>query len=171
MNDNFINLKDQLALAQVKGYLKNLPLSAEVLEASDLMPYNIMLITDPLKGSSNLMYVPLPEDHFQEIRLMQLYSLIIPAINPERKTDLFYLINEINALLPIGSISVNKMAELGFKYIFPVSRFNLPEEETFIEIFNLFQDSLVNFRDLLSRLNEGSIGLADAMSTLALDNE
>lgn len=171
MNDNFINLKDQLALAQIKAYFNKLPLSAEVLEASDLIPVNLLLITDPVNGSSNLMYVPLPEDHFEEIRLMQLYSLIIPAINPERKTDLFYLINEINAQLPIGSLAVNKMAELGFKYIFPVSRFSLPEEDTFIEIFNLFQDCLVSFRDLLSELNEGSIGLADAMSKLALDNE
>ena len=171
MNDNFINLKDQLALAQIKAYLKNQPISAEVLEASDLIPYNLLLITDPLNGSSNLMYVPLPEDHFQEIRLMQLYSLIIPVINPERKTDLFYLINEINAQLPIGSISVNKMAELGIKFIFPVSRFHLPEEDNFIEIFNLFQDCLVNFRDILTGLNEGTIGLADAMSKLALDNE
>jgi len=171
MNDNFINLKDQLALAQIKAYLKNLALSAEVLEASDLIPYNLLLITDPVNGSSNLMYVPLPEDHFQEIRLMQLYALIIPEISPERKTDLFYLINEINAQIPIGSMSVNKTAELGFKYIFPVSRFNLPEEENFIEIFNLFQDCIVNFRDLLTGLNDGTIGPADAMSKLALDNE
>lgn len=171
MNDNFINLKDQLALAQIKACFKDLPLSAEVLEASDLIPVNLLLITDPVNGSSNLMYVPLPEDHFQEIRLMQLYSLIVPSIKPEKKTDLFYLINEINAQLPIGSISVNKMAELGFKYIFPVSRFDLPEKENFIEIFNLFQDCLVSFREQLIGLNEGNISLSDAMGKLAFDNE
>ena len=171
MNNDFISLKDQLALAQIKAYLKDLPLSAEVLEASELIPYNLLLIIDPINGSSNLMYVPLPEDHFQEIRLMQLYSLIITTIIPERKTDLFYLINEINAQLPIGTISVNKMAELGFKYVFPVSRFKLPDEENFIELFNLFHDCMVNFKDLLNSLNNGTIGLADAMSRLAQDNE
>lgn len=171
MNNNFINLKDQLALGQIKAYLKHLPLSAEILEASDLFPYNMLLVTHPENGSLNLMYVPLPEDHFEEIRLMQLYSLIVSEIIPDRKTDLFYLINEINAQLPIGSVSVNKMGELGFKYVFPVSRFELPEEQTFLELFNLYRECLENFKTILSGVNKGTIRLADAMSSLAQDNE
>jgi hypothetical protein len=170
MNDNFINLKDQLYLSQIKDYLQQLPLSVEVMEASDLIPLNLLLISDPVHGSSNLMYVPLPEDHFQEIRLMQLYSLIIPSINPEKKEDLFYLINEINAKLPIGSISVNKMAELGFKFIFPVPRFEIPKEHQFIEIFTLYRNSLICFKDIINQFTNGSLSLKQVLAKLE-DNE
>jgi hypothetical protein len=101
---------------------------------------------------------------------MQLYSLIIPSINPEKKEDLFYLINEINAKLPIGSISVNKMAELGFKFIFPVPRFEIPKEHQFIEIFTLYRNSLICFKDIINQFTNGSLSLKQVLAKLE-DNE
>ncbi|MES2373013.1 MAG: hypothetical protein V4557_10580 [Bacteroidota bacterium] len=163
MNNDFLNLKDQQVLYEIKEYLENISVQSTVVEASDHLPLNMLLAVTQEEVSVNIMYVPLPEDHFTEIRLLQLHSLIIVNTEAAKKNDLLVLLNELNNQSPFGTFAINEKGELGFKYIYPVSRFEMPKEEPFQETFSLYQNCLIGFRNVIIHVNSGELSLEDAL--------
>jgi hypothetical protein len=166
MNSDFINLRDQEVLHNIKEYLQSISIESTLLESGASMPYNILIAITPKLASVNMMYVPLPEDHFEDIRLFQLYSLLVSQVKPESRDSLLTLLNELNNRSPVGSFSINDQGEFGFKYIYPVDRYAIPEEKAFLEIFSLYMDCLENFSGLTTQLNAGEINLQDALDRL-----
>jgi hypothetical protein len=165
MNDNFIHLKDRLTLEQARTYLEQLPVHAGVLE-EHLHSHPTLLVTLPEGISLNISYLPLPEDHFEDIRLMQFYALLVSGVNEVQRTELVQLLNEINVICPIGAFYVDDQGELAYKYIFPVPRFELPVQGAFLDLFTLFRDCLLNFKDILTGLTGGTVDLAGALRSL-----
>ncbi|MES2004826.1 MAG: hypothetical protein V4450_09920 [Bacteroidota bacterium] len=163
MNNDFLNLKDQQVLYQIKEYLEKIEVDSTVLEASEQLPMNILVAVTRELVTVNIMYVPLPEDHFTEIRLLQQYTLIVEKVAADRKDDLLVLLNELNAQSPLGSFSINEKNELGFKHIYPVSRFDIVAEDPFLEIFSLYLNCLMGFRNVIIHVNNGELSLPDAM--------
>jgi hypothetical protein len=163
MNNDFLNLKDQQVLYEIKDYLANIAVESAVIEASEHLPLNMLMAVTPEQVSVNIMYVPLPEDHFTEIRLLQLHSLIIANTEVDKRTDLLVLLNELNNQSPFGTFAINEKGELGFKYIYPVSRFEMPKEEPFQETFSLYQNCLMGFRKVIMHVNAGELSLQDAL--------
>ncbi|MFZ4101472.1 MAG: YbjN domain-containing protein [Sphingobacterium thalpophilum] len=166
MNNDFLNLKDQQVLYEIKDYLLKIPMVSTIMEASADFPYNMLIAVNSEQTSVNMMYVPLPEDHFNDIRLMQLYSLLIQKVPSDQRNDLLTLANELNDRCPIGSFFINEKTELGFKYIFPLARFDMPKEGSLIEIFTLYLNSLMSFRDIVIRVGDGTLLLKDALKEL-----
>ncbi len=166
MNEEFINLKDQEILYTIQEYLKGISIASTLLEKSADMAHNILVAVSADQTSINIMYVPLPEDHFTDIRLLQLFSLLVAAVKEERKKELSTLLNELNSRSPIGSFSINERRELGFKYIFPVSRFGIPGKGAFLDIFSLYADCLEGFAKLVTDMNAGLISLQAALDEL-----
>jgi hypothetical protein len=166
MNNDFLNLKDQQVLYEIKDYLEKMEVESAVLESSEHLPVNILVAVTREQVSVNIMYVPLPEDHFSEIRLLQLYSLLIATIEPNRRNDLLILLNELNNQSPFGTFAINEKGELGFKYIYPVSRFEIPKEEPFQETFDLYLNCLMGFRNVVLHVNQGDLSLQDALKDL-----
>ncbi len=163
MNDNFLNIKDQQVLYQIKEFLETISVDSTVIESSAQLPINILLAVTPELVTVNIMYVPLPEDHFTEIRLLQHYTLVVEKVIEERKTDLFRLLNEMNNQSPLGSFGVNDKGELGFKYIYPVSRFDMLKEDPFLETFSLYLNCLMGFRKTIINVNNGTLPVEDAL--------
>lgn len=166
MNNDFLNLKDQQVLYELKDYLAKIPVPSTLIESSEELPYNLLIAVSSDQVPVNIMYVPLPEDHFSEIRLFQFYSLLVQKVPSDHKNDLLILLNELNDRCPIGSFFMNEKAELGFKYIFPVPRFEIPKENQFIEIFTLYLNSLMSFRDIINQFIIGSLSLKDVLAKL-----
>jgi hypothetical protein len=163
MNNDFLNLKDQQVLYEIKDYLANIAVESAVVEASEHLPLNMLMAVTPEQVSVNIMYVPLPEDHFTEIRLLQLHSLITATVAEDKKSDLLILLNELNNQSPFGTFAISEKGELGFKYIYPVSRFEMPKEEPFQETFSLYQNCLMGFRNVILHVNNGELSLQDAL--------
>ena len=166
MNEEFVNLKDQQVLYEIKDYLENVQIASTLLEASEEIPFNILVAVTGEQASVNIMYVPIPEDHFEDIRLIQLYALIIRTIDESRKNDLLMLLNELNNRCAVGTFFINEQLELGFKYIFPINRFELPKESSFIQTFTLYLNSLLSLIDLTVQVNNGSLALEEALKLL-----
>lgn len=166
MNQEFLHLKDQQVLYQIRDFLEKIEVDATVMEASEQLPVNILVAVTRELVSINIMYVPLPEDHFTEIRLLQQYSLIIDKVSPEKKADLTVLLNELNNQSPLGSFSINEKGELGFKHIYPVSRFDMLKEAAFLEVFSLYLNCLMGFRNVLLHVNSGELTLGDALKDI-----
>jgi hypothetical protein len=163
MNNDFLNLKDQQVLYEIKDFLENISVQSTVVEASEHLPLNMLMAVTQEQVSVNIMYVPLPEDHFTEIRLLQLHSLITANVVADKKNDLLVLLNELNNQSPFGTFAINEKGELGFKYIYPVSRFEMPKEEPFQETFSLYLNCLVGLRNVIILVNSGALSLQDAL--------
>ncbi len=168
MNDDFLNLKDQQVMYEIKDYLEKINVQATVAEASEQVPLNILFAATQNDVSVNIMYVPLPEDHFTEIRLLQFYSLISMNTSEEKKQDLLVLLNELNNQSPLGTFVLSGAGELGFKYIFPVSRFELPKEEPFQETFTLYVNCLTGLRNVIIHVNNGDLSINDALKDIMM---
>lgn len=167
MNNEFINARDQLFLQHVKDYLLSQSISGSVLEASAEIPQNLYLGELPEYGTVNIMYIPLPEDHYEDTRLLQFYAPVLEQIDVTKKSDLLNLLNEVNLNCPVGAFSINGKNEIGFKYVFPVNRFDIMEQEPFLDIFNLYLDCLTSMRGAIADLNTGKVALKDALANLA----
>ena len=163
MNNDFLNLKDQQVLYEIKDYLEKISVQSTVVEASEHLPLNMLLAVTQEQVSVNIMYVPLPEDHFTEIRLLQLHAMITATTAADKKNDLLVLLNELNNQSPFGTFAINEKGELGFKYIYPVSRFEMPKEEPFQETFSLYLNCLMGFRKVIIHVNNGELSLRDAL--------
>lgn len=169
MNKEFVNLKDQQVLYEIKDYLEKIQIASTLLEASEEIPFNILVAITGEQASVNIMYVPIPEDHFEDIRLIQLYSLIVPIITSDKRNDLLILLNDMNNRCAVGTFFINEQSELGFKYIFPTNRFEIPKENNFIETFTLFINSMLSLIDLIIQVNNGSLAIDDALKQLNAD--
>ncbi len=166
MNNEFINARDQLFFERIKEYLLSQSINGSVLEAGPDIPHNIYLGELPEHGTVNIMYIPLAEDHFEDIRLLQFYAPVVSQIDLAKGSDLLTLLNEANFICPVGAFSISGKNEIGFKYVFPVNRFDIIEEQTFLNIFNLYLECLISMRDVITNTNEGKISLKDALTEL-----
>lgn len=166
MNQEFINLKDQQVLTEIKEYLEKMSIAGTLLESGPEMPHNVLIAITSEQLSVNIMYVPLPEDQFEESRLLQFYSMVHSNISHERLGDFMSLLNEVNNQCPLGSFTINEKSELSYKFIFPIDRFEIPKEFFIQEIFNLYINTLKNFYQALLDLNNGSLGLTEVIQKL-----
>lgn len=169
MKDDFLNIKEQQVLYEIKEYLGRMSVDANVVESSAELPMNMILAMTADQVSVNIMYVPLPEDHFTEIRLLQFYSLITMNAEAGRKQELVVLLNELNNQSPMGTFVLSGKGELGFKYIFPVSRFEMPQEDSFQETFSLYLNCLMGLRNVVLHVNSGELSIHDALKDILTD--
>lgn len=169
MNDEFVNLKDQQVLYEIKDYLERISVAGTVLESSKDLEFNILMAVTADQIPVNIMYVPAPEDQFEEIRLLQFHSLLTANVSPVNKNDILILLNELNNLNPFGSFSINDGGQLSYKYIFPVTRFDIPKETTIQEIFTLYHSALTKFKPALLGLNDGKLSLEEAITQVRTD--
>ena len=169
MNDEFVNLKDQQVLYEIKDYLERISVAGTVLESSRDLEFNILLAVTADQSAVNIMYVPAPEDQFEEMRLLQFHSLLTANISSIHKEGLLNLLNELNNLNLFGNFSINAEGQLSYKYIFPITRFDVPKEAIIQEIFTLFHRALTKFKPLLLGINDGKLSLQDAVTQMRAD--
>lgn len=170
MNNEFFKVKDQLALEQIKKYITGMTATCEVIEPSELSEQPFLLATLPEgTGSFNVMYIPLPEDHFEAVRLLQVYASVVSDVNKDNLAALYQVLNGINEMCPIGTFTLNAKDEIGFRYVFPVDRFDLPDEGKFLDVFTMYLNFLETFRTTLVGVNFGVLTPAAALHQLMPD--
>ncbi len=169
MNDEFVNLKDQQVLYEIKDYLENISVAGSVLESSKDLEFNILMAVTADQISINVMFVPAPEDQFEEIRLLQFHSLLTANVSSANKGDILALLNELNNLNPFGSFSINETGEISYRYIFPVTRFDIPKETTIQEIFTLYHNALTKFKRTILEVNDGRLSVKEALIQVHAD--
>jgi hypothetical protein len=86
-----------------------------------------------------------------------------------RKQELVILLNELNNQSPMGTFVLSAKGELGFKYIFPVSRFEMPQEDSFQETFSLYLNCLMGLRNVVLHVNSGELSIQDALKDIMTD--
>ena len=150
MNKEFINIKEQILLEQIKEILKENSINSNLIESSLFNPYNVLVTTiDDL--NFNIMFLPVEEDFFQHIRLLQHYTIILNEIPKE--IELNKLINAFN----------NQNA-LCFKYVISIPRFDPVNANQYGEMFMIMQQSVVELKNKFLQFISGHLSFEQVVN-------
>lgn len=161
MNKEFINIKEQILLEQIKEILKENSINSNLIESSLFNPYNVLVTTiDDL--NFNIMFLPVEEDFFQHIRLLQHYTIILNEIPKE--IELNKLINAFNNQIPLGFFYITDENELCFKYVISIPRFDPVNANQYGEMFMIMQQSVVELKNKFLQFISGHLSFEQVVN-------
>lgn len=117
-----MNAADLLALKKIFHEAK---IECEIANASDLMPISSLIayIKKDKKGrliTVSMTFMPLPEDVFPDIKLLQFYT----ELPFDVATDVTAYLNGLNRELPMGSFGVSEAKQIYFRYVHVINKYD-----------------------------------------------
>lgn len=111
-------------------------------------------------------FVPLADEDIGDIRLLQLYTVVSPVVQADRRAELAELLMTVNGRIPLGHFSLNEAGELYYRYVWAVSdKHRLPDPEA-LHVADLFLMTLGMFGQAVGDVAEGRLSAADALAGL-----
>jgi len=162
MTKDFINIKEQILLNQIKDILNDNSIIATLIESSLYIPYNV-LVTTIDEINFNIMYLPVEEDLFRSIRLLQHYATIVEEIPQQLELGINELIKEHNKQIPLGFFYVTDENELSFKYVISIPRFDPVNADQYGEMFMVLQQSVIQIKNKFLQFISGEISYDQAL--------
>lgn len=134
------NHNSQLArLMLYKKHLSNNSVPAKIIEAENEASLAI-LIASIGEIQIQISFVPIPEDHYQAIEIMQFFVELGAFSYP--KDSLETLCNALNQKMALGKILLNPEGKLELRYYAVVGKGQPMEEVAFSEFFATFLTSV-----------------------------
>ncbi len=161
MTKDFINIKEQILLNQIKDILNEHSIESNLIESSVYMPFNV-LVTTIDEINFNIMYLPVEEDLFRTIRLLQHYATIIEKIPNDKELGINELIKAHNKQIPLGFFYITDENELSFKYVIPIPRFDPLNADQYGEMFMVLQQSVVQIKNKFLQFISGDLSYEQA---------
>jgi hypothetical protein len=162
MNKDFIDIKEQILLNQIKDILNENSIVSTLIESSSYIPYNV-LVTTIDEINFNIMYLPVEEDLFRSIRLLQHYATIVEDIPKELDSEINELIKAHNKHIPLGFFYVTDENELSFKYVISIPRFDPVNADQYGEMFMVLQQSVIQIKNKFLQFISGEISYDQAL--------
>jgi hypothetical protein len=163
MNKDFINIKEQIILNQIKDILEDNSITSTLIESSSYIPYNVLVSTiDEI--NFNTMYLPVEEDLFRSIRLLQHYATILEEIPKELEIEINDLIKAHNKQIPLGFFYVTDENELSFKYVISIPRFDPINADQYCEMFMVLQQSVIQIKNKFLQFISGELSFEQAIN-------
>lgn len=162
MNKDFINIKEQIILNQIKDILEDNSITSTLIESSSYIPYNV-LVTTIDEINFNIMYLPVEEDLFRSIRLLQHYATIVEDIPKEFESEINELIKAHNKQIPLGFFYVTDENELSFKYVISIPRFDPVNADQYGEMFMVLQQSVIQIKNKFLQFISGELSYEQAL--------
>jgi hypothetical protein len=163
MNKDFINIKEQIILNQIKDILEDNSITSTLIESSSYIPYNVLVSTiDEI--NFNTMYLPVEEDLFRSIRLLQHYATILEEIPKELEIEINDLIKAHNKQIPLGFFYVTDENELSFKYVISIPRFDPINADQYGEMFMVLQQSVIQIKNKFLQFISGELTFEQALN-------
>jgi hypothetical protein len=163
MNKEFINIKEQILLNQIKDILNENSINSTLIESSLYIPYNVLVATID-ETNFNIMYLPIEEDYFRNIRLLQHYAILVENIPKELKIEISELINAHNNQIPLGFFYVTDENELSFKYVITIPRFDPINPDQYGEMFMILQQSVNQIKNKFLQFINGKLTFNQAIN-------
>jgi hypothetical protein len=163
MNKDFINIKEQILLNQIKDILEDNSITSTLIESSSYIPYNV-LVTTIDEINFNTMYLPVEEDLFRSIRLLQHYATILEEIPKELEIEINDLIKAHNKQIPLGFFYVTDENELSFKYVISIPRFDPINADQYGEMFMVLQQSVIQIKNKFLQFISGELTFEQALN-------
>lgn len=138
-----------LDLISLKNIFDDYELPTALLEKSDLLPLSSLVVnpTPDYKQRTRTVsfsFLPLEIDHFQDVKIMQVYSEFNFEVKEDCVSTVERLIIKLNKLLVLGSLGLSDANKVYYRYVHTMGKYdNLSEaEDTLANLFNLVVYSL-----------------------------
>lgn len=169
--DNYTNARDLAELGFLQQALEEAGLPSRLLEPTKDIPIPALLAApdaDEDNGERYLTFtfVPLDDEDIGDIRLLQIYTVVAPAVASDAQSGLAELLMTVNSRLPLGHFSLNDAGELYYRYVWAVgAAHKLPQPDA-LHVIDLFLMTLGMFGRTVGDVASGSRSAAEAIAAL-----
>jgi hypothetical protein len=165
---------NDLDLISLKNVLEKAGIKSVMVEKSDTMPLSALIVQltsggDAPESHLNFSFIPLPEDAFPNIKLLQCYTeLSMEFKNAKSKTETAAFITALNIRLPAGSFGIRDQQVIYYRYIHTIPKYHVITEDdaTFVDLIKLLVYSSRNEIDVLLEVVNGSLSAKDAVQKI-----
>jgi hypothetical protein len=117
-------------LRSLQKVFQEADVECELVPASDVMPITTLIayLKNDAKGrlvTLNLTFLPLPEDVFPDVKLLQLYTELPFNVGPSTAARLI----EMNRELPLGSFGGSEGRNVYFRHMHAMKKYDVPWEQ------------------------------------------
>ena len=166
-----MDAKSLAELGKIKKNLAELDFQMQIFEKSAEIPVNMLICAIPKdyknrEQSINLAFLPVMEDDFKAISLLQIYSVLPFAIPKENINNLKDLFIYLNHRTTIGNFTINENNEIAFRYILAINKFKIIEKDVIQEIVILFNYMIDLFNRHIEAIADGSKSLKQVFNEI-----
>ncbi|MEK0313974.1 YbjN domain-containing protein [Cohnella sp. 56] len=171
MDANAIYARDLAELGFLERSLTEAGLPCRLIEPTEGVPIPALLAAteageDGRERYLTFTFVPLADEDIGDIRLLQLYTVVSPAVQADRRAELAELLMTVNGRMPLGHFGLNEASELYYRYVWAVSdKHRLPDPET-LHVTDLFLMTLGMFGQMAGNVADGRLTAAEALADL-----
>lgn len=172
MVPEIIHARHLVELDYLKRYMEELGLESKLVERSEEVPLNTLLtaLKKDYKGrerSMNFSYIPLLEEEFEYINLLQLYAPLPCDLNLEYKSSLERFLLTVNGQAAIGHFNLKKNNEIFLRYVHITSQDELINQNEIKETVMLFIYMQEIFGESIEDVASGKKDLQTALRELS----
>ena len=166
-----INEITELDIFNLKKIFDDIDLPNTLIEKSAKLPISSIIVNYMSENNTNIdisfVFVPLPENQFSGIKILQIYFEFPLEIEPSNEQLVFKLTNQLNYLLTVGHFASNGK-NLSFRYCYTLPLFsNISEHEKAIEdLITLIIINIETFELPLREVFNGQLSLDELLSTI-----
>lgn len=172
MTQEILHQQSLIELKHIKQYLNDeVGLQSELLEKSEAYLVNILIVmlgedSQKRQRSSNLIFLPVKDDDFSNISLLQYYSQLPFEVISEFRDTTIKFINHLNEKTSIGNFGVTVDGNIYLRYIYSIPKNEIIRKETFVETFQLLMFMQEIFCNLIEEVATGVKSYDDAVIEL-----
>jgi len=144
-------------LGRIQEFFENKEVYTQLLEKSEQIPLHILMLAPEIEKNRqayiNVMFIPIDNPNIDDIQLLQLYTHL-PVDYTGTMEAIAPLLVAINMNLPVGNMGF-KDSSISYRYSYVVSDNSLVQQEEFLDVFQLFFNSLALFLELIDEVIAG----------------
>lgn len=160
-------------LGRIQDFFSERDVQTQLLERSEQIPLNILMVASELQQDRqayiNIMYIPIENPNVEDVQLIQLYTHL-PIDFTGSMEEIAPLLVAINMNLPVGNMGF-KDDNISYRYSYVVCDNELVKEDEFIDVFQLFFNSLALFIELIDEVVAGKKSVKQAIQQIKEEYE
>lgn len=162
-----------LDLISLKNLLDEIQIESQLLEASTVMPLSTLMaaIDQDHQGRDrafSFSFIPLPDETFADVKLLQCYTELPFAVAETFKGDVETLLLAINLTLPLGNFGLQNEQLVYFRYSCTLPKYTVlsDSQALLIDVIKLVVYALEGNADLIEQVATQQKTLKQALSEL-----
>lgn len=172
MSDNQAAMSS-LDLISLKNILDEIELNSVLLQSSQVLPIPTLIVPidkdyQDRDRALNVSFVPLPEDVFPDVKLMQVYSELPYEIDPQHRAALEHVILAANLAIPLGNFAITPDNQVCFRYVHTIPKFVVLSnvDDALLNLMQMVNYILDTNEAVLERVAHGQMSAEAALKEL-----
>lgn len=163
-------MTDLERLEEIKGWIEPLNLHCDIIEKSEAIPLDVLLIylgdEQDEDRMLQLAFMPISTEDISFTKLLQFYLVIGNQVNDQYMGDVLVSMNHVNTRTVLGYYGINEANQAFYRYVHAMSSI-LDSEVSFQEMLTLILVNIEMHGELLRKISIGELSVEDALDHLA----